>query len=469
VCGDSVRVQGVHEISGGLPPFTTECFVNGEPADVGGNEFSATIALSPDLEFIIAVCSVTDGCGGKTACQDTVRIGQPSVSAVCEAQITSPQDGAFVCEDSITVSGSATIVGSAAAFHLSSCEVNGIPATVTGDTFTALVPVSSENNLLVATCTFADDCGNTAVCRDSITVFLDDIHPSCNFTDHGTFATGVFTDNESGILRIKPVHLKNATLTVDPSFRRGDKTVSFRIDAIDPNQPKGFRINVTDMCGNIFSCDPVLLTLSTDNGPRRFDFTFPQEDRYLQLANHGLSEIHLVLNGNRFSLFSDVQRAQQTFNAFVMPVDGTVTIDLNPYLFEGENELSITFAGNPGSEASFMLVDMTTNRVDYVLELQALPETFSLAQNYPNPFNPTTNIRFDIPQTIPNGVPVQLRIFNLMGEVVKTFSEETKLPGRYVVQWDGRNDRGELVATGVYIYQLVAGSFRETKRMTLVK
>lgn len=469
VCGDSVTVHGVHTVTGGVPPLSTACSVNGVPAIVVGNTFTTTIPLTPSTEFIIATCTVTDSCRSQSTCIDSVRIQQSSTQTACSVQITSPQNGAIVCDDTLTVTGSMTIATGTGGSPLVTSKVNGESATIAGGLLSAQVPLTSGNNLIVVASTVVDSCGNTALCRDSVTVFLDDIHPSCDFIDRGTFATGTFTDNESGIAFIRPVKLQNATLTVDPSFRRGDKIVNFRIDAIDPNQPKGFRINVTDMCGNTFSCDPVLLTLSTDNGPAEFDFTFPHEDHYLQVANHGLSEIHMVLNGNRFALFSDVQLARQAFNAFVMPVDGTVTIDLHPYLFEGENDLSITFAGDPGSMASFMLVDMTTNHVDYVLELQPLPATFSLGQNYPNPFNPTTNIRFDIPQTMAEGVAVQLRVYNLMGEVVRSFSEETKLPGRYLVQWDGRNDNGEMVATGIYVYQLIAGSFRETKRMTLVK
>jgi flagellar hook assembly protein FlgD len=66
-------------------------------------------------------------------------------------------------------------------------------------------------------------------------------------------------------------------------------------------------------------------------------------------------------------------------------------------------------------------------------------------------------------------VRVQLKIYNLLGELVRVIVDEHKFPGRYTVEWDGRNEFGEAVSSGIYLYQLVAGEFRETKRMVLLK
>jgi len=95
------------------------------------------------------------------------------------------------------------------------------------------------------------------------------------------------------------------------------------------------------------------------------------------------------------------------------------------------------------------------------------PLEFSLAQNYPNPFNPTTAIHFTIGGT--RAVHATLRIYNLLGQVVRTLVDEKREPGRYMVQWDGRDGRGLPVATGVYLYRLEAGSFVKTKKMLSVK
>ena len=465
-CADSIAVQGVHSVSGGVPPFTMVCSINGVAATVHDSTFSAVVKLGPGVEVIVAHCTVTDNCGQRASADDTVRIVRGS-SPVCNLQITSPVDGAIVCEDTILVGGTATITNGRTPFTLKG-GINGIAATAVGTQFSARVPVVSGTNLIIASFTLTDSCGNQALCVDSVQVFRDDLPPSCTFTDHGTFASGTIIDNESGIASIVALKLKNATLTIDPAFSPGAHSVNFRIDAIDTNKPKGFSIDITDVCGNTFNCDPILLSLSTDLPQREVDFTFPATDRYLELANHGLSEIRISINGRRFALFADASRAHQEFNAFGMPLDGYLIIDLQPYLHADENDMRVAFDGPLGSFADVALMDIA-HHVDYVLELTPLPEEFELSQNFPNPFNPTTNIRFAVPAGETDGLVVQLRIFNLRGELVREFNNERKLPGVYVMPWDGRNDRSEPVASGVYIYQLKAGNYQQAKRMLLLK
>jgi len=82
-----------------------------------------------------------------------------------------------------------------------------------------------------------------------------------------------------------------------------------------------------------------------------------------------------------------------------------------------------------------------------------LPEKFALSQNYPNPFNPTTNIRFGISDL---GL-VELKIYDINGRLVRTLLNETKAPGSYEIQWDGKDHDGNEVASGAYFYRLKAG------------
>ncbi len=97
-------------------------------------------------------------------------------------------------------------------------------------------------------------------------------------------------------------------------------------------------------------------------------------------------------------------------------------------------------------------------------ESPALPASHALAQNNPNPFNPSTQIRFQLPEAN----QVVMKIFNILGEEVRTLVDSPFEAGDHVVQWDGKNDKGKPVASGVYLYQLQAGSFKEIKRMSLV-
>lgn len=100
-----------------------------------------------------------------------------------------------------------------------------------------------------------------------------------------------------------------------------------------------------------------------------------------------------------------------------------------------------------------------------------IPKSFALAQNYPNPFNPSTSIRFDIPsgQSPDDEVPVLLQVFSLRGRLVRTLVDDLRSPGRYIVGWDGKDERGELSGSGIYLYRIQAGSYQATRRMTVVE
>jgi lysophospholipase L1-like esterase len=100
-----------------------------------------------------------------------------------------------------------------------------------------------------------------------------------------------------------------------------------------------------------------------------------------------------------------------------------------------------------------------------------IPKSFALAQNYPNPFNPSTSIRYDIPAERSPGdvVPVLLQVYSLRGRLVRTLVDDVQVPGRYVVGWDGRDEKGEFSGSGVYLYRIQAGSHRATRRMTVVE
>lgn len=100
-----------------------------------------------------------------------------------------------------------------------------------------------------------------------------------------------------------------------------------------------------------------------------------------------------------------------------------------------------------------------------------LPKLFSLGQNYPNPFNPTTTIRFEIGAGggSQQSVQTSLKVYNILGQRVKTLVDEPKSPGIYYQTWDGKDEQGNKVSSGVYFYQLRAEGYNETKKMVLLK
>jgi hypothetical protein len=95
----------------------------------------------------------------------------------------------------------------------------------------------------------------------------------------------------------------------------------------------------------------------------------------------------------------------------------------------------------------------------------AAPVAFDLSQNYPNPFNPSTNIKYQLPQA----VQVSLTIYNMLGQQVRKLVSAQQPAGYHTVVWDGRDNFGRRVPSGVYHYRLQAGNFTVTKRMLMAK
>ncbi len=94
-----------------------------------------------------------------------------------------------------------------------------------------------------------------------------------------------------------------------------------------------------------------------------------------------------------------------------------------------------------------------------------VPQSFGLEQNYPNPFNPTTQIGYILSK---NGF-VELDVYNIMGQRVRSLVNDYRQAGTYKIIWDGRNESGTLVQSGVYFYQLKTADNIVTKRMVFLK
>jgi flagellar hook assembly protein FlgD len=99
-------------------------------------------------------------------------------------------------------------------------------------------------------------------------------------------------------------------------------------------------------------------------------------------------------------------------------------------------------------------------------ELGAVPEAFALSQNYPNPFNSGTVIRF----ALPKADDVELAIYNLAGQRVMNLAQGPRNAGSYTLRWDGRDDAGRELASGMYLFRLQAGKqLVESRKMLLIR
>ena len=143
---------------------------------------------------------------------------------------------------------------------------------------------------------------------------------------------------------------------------------------------------------------------------------------------------------------------------------------------DGEVALSLVF--RPTTEIENTLIEIADNQtydsafgfnrlaLPAPVQLQTRPAVFALANNYPNPFNPATTIKYALPQA----ADVELTVYNVVGQVVRTLVAEHQSAGRYVVEWDATNDNGHSLSSGMYFYRLQAGGeFHEVKKMLLLK
>jgi hypothetical protein len=128
---------------------------------------------------------------------------------------------------------------------------------------------------------------------------------------------------------------------------------------------------------------------------------------------------------------------------------------------------TVTVVATDAADGSRISYTTTVNVISKVETIAgAVPTEFSLEQNFPNPFNPSTTIRFALPKE----APVTLVIYNMLGVPVRTLINGEQLgAANHQVTWDGKDDAGMTVPSGMYLYRITAGSFQATRKMTLLK
>jgi len=105
-------------------------------------------------------------------------------------------------------------------------------------------------------------------------------------------------------------------------------------------------------------------------------------------------------------------------------------------------------------------------------EFVSIPEDFSLGRNYPNPFNPSTTIPFTVYGSqfiVHSPIHTTLKIYNILGQLVRTLVDEEKKPGSYKIIWDGKDNSGKEVSSGIYFYQLKTEDYTTTRKMVLLR
>ena len=165
-----------------------------------------------------------------------------------------------------------------------------------------------------------------------------------------------------------------------------------------------------------------------------------------------------------YQLFPDVDGATGTYE--MMLCDGDWTIEAPDVIPNRQPPapVNLTIENTPDS---VRVVDLEYSEVVSADEVSgvALPTVFAVEQNYPNPFNPVTIVEY----SVPTRARVTIDIFNVLGQKVRTLVDEMKSAGSYRAEWNGADDAGQPVSTGIYLYRFRAGDVVQAKKMLLLK
>jgi len=147
--------------------------------------------------------------------------------------------------------------------------------------------------------------------------------------------------------------------------------------------------------------------------------------------------------------------------------DGSTSTEQNPtHVYTALNTYTVTLTVTDNGQATAVTTqDVQITNIVGIAEEAALPEKFALSQNYPNPFNPNTTISYALPERS----TVRLSIYNMLGKEIRTLVNHVEDAGYKSVQWDGLDQRGQLISTGIYIYKIQAGEFTQTRKMIFMK
>ncbi|MBD3401489.1 T9SS type A sorting domain-containing protein [candidate division GN15 bacterium] len=200
-----------------------------------------------------------------------------------------------------------------------------------------------------------------------------------------------------------------------------------------------------------------------------FDRTAPGPIIYQ--GPYDLGAVRVVLEGN-----CQVNYAENQFAA-VSHTDGDSTVVM-VYTYNIDHSLDagpIVHLLPPGCGAIRRVTAATYDGRKVICEVgmptdvndddDNLPTHFALGQNYPNPFNPSTTIEFALPEA----ADVRITVYNVTGREVTTLVESSMPAGYHQVVWDGRDESGRGVASGVYLYRIEAGGFSDSRKMLLLK
>lgn len=204
--------------------------------------------------------------------------------------------------------------------------------------------------------------------------------------------------------------------------------------------------------------DDPCVPLSPGSIAIRCDIPFAS-DTLLYIENQNVTRILVDLNGYAFKLAADPSEVARSNNAFPIPREGAITVNIGAYIRPDDNVIELSPQGPSGSTIPRVIIAnvlLAGQTVAYAVEgLQPLPDRLRLLHSYPNPFASSASLVYTIPDDRTTGVPVRLTIHDILGRLVRVLVDDRRYPGTFTAVWDGTTASGAPVAAGVYIAQFL--------------
>lgn len=260
-----------------------------------------------------------------------------------------------------------------------------------------------------------------------------------------------------------------ACVTFEDGIEINGNEITFTISIVDNEPIRGVEFDIHhDFPGlsyeNVFRGEK-LQGLVNDQGISTSDMTLLGNsiDEHVKVLAYSVNRARTSGNGEKGDLL---------YLTYTL-ADGALLPDYISFYFTVINIPGTSAGTPPGTELLNVICNIHDQDNPVVVNTTTaatendivLPEVFSLYQNYPNPFNPSTQISFDVPTS----EFITLRVYNLLGQDVRTLVSKIMNPGRYTFNWDGKDILNGDAASGVYFYELRSESFTNRKKMLLLR
>lgn len=474
---------------------------------------SARITMSDTLAFPIGTNTLT------ATIQDSV--GNLSKTASLKIKndffaVTFPTSGIYVNYTPIKVTGFAVYPS------VGRVEINGEEVSLINEIFEGDVNLTEGPNTLVIV---GYDTLNNIVRVENIQVILDTVAPKITITgpSHGSVSTispisieGTIDDSWITAVTINgdSVKVSNSKFSSDILIHKDDNRIWVKaVDRVGNVGTKDVLV-IGNPPGSLSDYTRLYLRLQSPFSNFLSEFRAPSYNRVEYKYNSGTSGAYEWM----FILYGDIDGSIYKFKLMLGSLTSThyncriivshngsrnvlasasfSTSSYNWQWFEqtvsgpdpatvaGDTLiLRIAFNGwahvyasdfienDPFSPQYYAYIDIGSivNGVEQIADDPAIPKTFGLEQNFPNPFNPETTIKYQLPKTS----EITIKIFNIAGQLVETLVEQQQPAGYYSINWNGKDERGQDVASGLYFYQFRAKGSKENfiqmRKMLLVR